>query len=136
MNPPPAPLSSVLAPQGPYSARNIVGPLLREAGLLIGALAQGKSVDEAHRLALDGALFPQRSRASRRRFWLALHQRYIAGQPDWAMQELVARVGADPSSPEAVSLLFLYFALRDRISFEFITGSLWERWSTGQGNFS
>ncbi|MDY0059355.1 MAG: DUF1819 family protein [Myxococcota bacterium] len=127
------PLPSVLAPRGPYAARNIIGPLLRETGLLFEALAQGRSVEEAHRAAMDGSLFPQRSRSSRKRFWSALHARYLVDQPGWAMQELVTRVGADPSSPESIGLLFLYFSLRDRISFEFVTGPLWGRWSASQG---
>ena len=128
--------ASVLAPQGPYAARNIVGPLLREAGLLFGAIAQGSSVAEARQLAMDGSLFPQRARSSRRRFWTAIHGRYVARQPDWVLRDMTANVAADPSRSESVSLLLLHFVLRDRLSFEFVTGPLWDQWSTNRGRVS
>ena len=43
-------------------------------------------------------------------------------------------------SPEFVSLAYLYFALRDRLTFDFVISSIWPKWSQqataiGQGDF-
>jgi len=115
---------------GPYSSRNSSkGALIEEAGLVVGALALGLSVDEVRDRALNGVLFEQRSRNNRERIWDSLHHRYLTHRLEWVLASLEEAYARGPHSQEFVSFLYLHYALRDSLTFDFITQSLWERWT-------
>lgn len=114
---------------GSYNARNSSkGALVIEAGNLVGGLRSGLSVADLRRRALDGALLPQRSRRTRELIWRALRQRYIAGQPEWVLADLQSAYDKGVHSREFLSLLYLHYALRDPLMFDFVTRVVWERW--------
>lgn len=117
---------------GPYSGRYMTkGAMIAEMGSLIGAMAAGLPLVDARARVLDGALFPQRARASRSRMWDIVGYAYLSG-PRWVLEELQAAYRIGPQSREFVSLLYLLFALRDHLTYDFVTVTLWAKWSAGQ----
>ena len=117
---------------GPYNGRYITkGAMIAETGTLIGALAAGLPLADARARVLDGTLFPQRARASRSRMWDVISHAYLSGPP-WVLTELQAAYRIGPQSREFVSLLYLLFVLRDHLTYDFVTKTLWAKWSARQ----
>ncbi len=116
-----------------YSARHTsAGALVKEAYLVFKAINDGMSVPEVRVAVLDGSLIPKKSFETRRTLWRALHRRYFADMPPWVVTELTkAAAAGNPSTPHFLSLLYLHFALRDRLIFDFVTGPLWDKWCSG-----
>ncbi len=118
---------------GPYSARNSSkGSLISEAHLVFRALASGKSLDDVRSACLGGKLLRQSARETRRRIWTALNWRFFAWSPPaWVVSDLAAASRADVTSPRFVGLVYLHFARRDRLTFDFVVDKLWPRWKAG-----
>lgn len=113
---------------GPYSARNSSkGALLGEAASVFGALASGVLKAELRNLALSGKLLPQRSYSNRRRIVDTLSHRYLAYATPWMLDAFKAVTALGPRSAEYVSLLYLHYALRDHLTFDFVTDILWKQ---------
>jgi hypothetical protein len=77
---------------------------------------------------------------SRTRIWRALAHRYIEPGCGWCIQSLSEAARNGVGAPEFVSLAYLYFALRDRLTFDFVTGWIWQKWNqqatvVGQSDF-
>ncbi len=115
---------------GAYSSRNTSkGALLKEAFTLFSAIREdGQNPDDLREMVLRGQMFPSTSYENRQRIWDNLHYRYFAPGLPWIIRGLTAASGAGANSPEFVSLAYLYFALRDRLTFDLVTGLIWERW--------
>lgn len=113
---------------GLYSARNSSkGALIDEAGRVFAALSNGASIENVRDQVLNGALLPQRSRENRERIWTSIQTRYILPSAPWLTSQL-AEVSADGAhSQDFVSLLYVLYALRDRLTFDFVTGVLWPK---------
>ena len=111
---------------GDYSARNSSkGALLEEATRVFQALAAGATLDVVRDGVLRGALLTQRSTQNRRRIWTTIHHRYLQGEP-WLTEVLTNLSNQDPYGADFVSLLYLLYSLRDRLTFEFVTTVLWQ----------
>lgn len=117
---------------GPYSARNSSkGALIAEAGTIVDALRSGLSTDQARARAISGDLITQRARSTRERVWDAIHYMYLS-QPTWGLADLQAAYERGPQSREFLSLLYVHYALRDHLTFDFVAQVLWARWNTHQ----
>lgn len=111
---------------GPYSARNSSkGALIDEAGRVFTALASGESVQDVRDQVFRGALLSQRSRYNRERIWTSIQTRYLTPLAPWLKSRLAEASAGGAHSQEFVSLLYLLYALRDRLTFDFVTGVLW-----------
>jgi len=115
---------------GGYSSRNTSkGALLKEGFTIFRAMREGNlSPDELRELALRGQMFPGASFENRQRIWDNLHYRYFAPANPWITASLAAATTAGATSPGFLSLAYLYFALRDRFTFDVATRLIWERW--------
>ena len=117
----------------PYSARNSSkGALLDEAGRVFSALANGQSVEEIREQVLRGRLLSQRSSENRKRIWTSIQQRYIVEDADWLTSLLANECAAGPHSHEFNSLLYLLYAVRDRLTFNFVADVLWPKGYQGR----
>ena len=118
----------VVRDTGPYSARNSSkGALIDEASRVFAALARGQSVETVRDQVLRGTLLTQRSRENRERIWTSIQQRYLIPTTPWLTSLLADTSASGPHSREFVSLLYLLYALRDRLTFDFVTSVLWAK---------
>lgn len=122
---------SIAASAVKYSGRNTArGALLDESILLLKAIQEGKTLEEVKRKLLQGQLLSDLSYESRIKIWRLFDQRYAKALPQWALQDLI-KTSKDKSS-EIVSLLYINYALSDRITFDFVKEVIWPRWQSGQ----
>lgn len=129
--------SAALQDQGTYSARNIFnGALIPEAAKIFAGLHEGSSLPHLRAQAVDGVLFSARARSSRERIWSALHARYLVSQPDWVLRDFLRPNMAESQNPEFVSLLYLYYCIRDHLTFDFVTEILWSKKCKNQRSVS
>ena len=111
---------------GPFSTRNTAkGALINEAGQVIAALARGMTVEQVRDAVLSGSLLTQRSINSRKGIWKRIHHRYLTHRIDWVISSLIDALAHGAHCPEFVSLLYLHYALRDRLTYDFVTEVLW-----------
>jgi hypothetical protein len=111
---------------GPYSTRNTAkGALITEAGQVVAALTRGMTVDQVRDAVLSGSLLTQRSVNSRKGIWDRIHYRYLTHRLDWVMASLIDAFKNGAHAPEFTSLLYLHYALRDRLTYDFVTEVLW-----------
>jgi hypothetical protein len=116
----------VVRDTGPYSARNTSkGALIDEASRVFAALARGQSVKTVRDQVLQGTLLTQRSRENRERIWTLIQQRYLIPTTPWLTSLLADTSVTGPHGREFVSLLYLLYVLRDRLTFDFVTSVLW-----------
>lgn len=126
-------ISNSLRDREPYSTRyTSKGALLAEAAHVIGALTSGMSVEQVREQTLDGSLLHQYTRASRQKIWRDLHYRLLTHRIDWVIEGLKQADANGSRSPEFVSLVYLYYALRDRLTYDIVTGLIWTRWTNNQ----
>ncbi len=118
---------------GPYSTRNSSkGSLVAEAQLVFRALASGTPVAEVRSACVGGKLLRQSARETRLRIWKALHWRYLAwNPPPWVLDDLATAARSDAASPRFVGILYIHYARRDRLTFDFVTDRLWDHWKQG-----
>ncbi len=113
---------------GSYSTRNTAkGALVAEAGQVFAALESGMAVEQVRDQVLDGEMLSQRSRNSRKGIWDRLHYRYLTHRIRWIVDAFIAALDAGSHSPQFVSLLYLHYALRDRLTYDFVTEVLWNK---------
>jgi len=116
--------------QGPYSARNVAnGAQIESVRQVFGALASGTPLSDIQRQITDGILLRQKTRGSRSRTWDSLWQRYFSHGVEWVREDLIAAYKKGPLSKEFLSLLYLHYAFRDSLTFDFVTQYIWARWS-------
>lgn len=117
---------------GPYSGRNSSkGALIPEIEKVLTALDKGLPLDQVRQRALDGDIFTQRAWATRERIWRAIQRMYLT-QPEWGLTDLREAFALGSQSHEFRSLLYLHYALRDHLTFDFVTQVLWPRWQARQ----
>lgn len=117
---------------GPYNGRYITkGAMIAETGNLVAALTEGLTINDLRIRVLDGTIFSQRARASRSRMWDVISHAYLSGPP-WITAGLQAAHRIGPQSREFVSLLYLLFTLRDHLTYDFVTATLWSKWVAGE----
>jgi hypothetical protein len=115
---------------GPYSARNTSkGALIEEAARVFGAFSSGLPIEDVREQVLHGTLLSQRSSQNRKRIWTLLQQRYITSGLPWLTALLIETSSQGAHRSEFVSLLYVLYALRDRLTFEFVTTVLWPKGS-------
>lgn len=112
----------------PYSSRNSAkGALIQEAATVFSALSDG-SVEDVRKALLEGQLLGQKARATRKSIWDCLHYRYFSPGIDWIIQDLVEARCHGGQWLEFRALLYFHYAVRDRLTYDFVTQMLWQRW--------
>lgn len=115
---------------GPPSTRNTSkGALIREARAVFRELGRGTSVADLRRACLEGPLLRKSATETRNRVWDALHWRYFVwGPPRWVLLDLAAAASDAADIGHFSRLLYIHYARRDRLTFDFITKHLWSLW--------
>jgi hypothetical protein len=114
---------------GAVSTRNSSkGALVSEARSVFRAFNGDTPLEKFREECLRGAILRQRARETRHRIWEALHWRFFAWNPPrWILEEL-AEAAAEDSGFRFVGLVYVHYTRRDRLTFDFVTGKLWEMW--------
>ena len=101
--------------------------MLFETGKVFSALASGVTIDQVREAVLSGTLLPQASRTNRETIWDRIHYRYLAHHVGWIISSFNEALNVGPHSQEFISLAYLHYALRDRLTFDFVTEVLWHK---------
>jgi hypothetical protein len=119
--------------RGPYSSRNTSkGALVNETAKIFDELLRNRDIENVRGQVLTGFLLPQKSRNTRRHIWTAINRRYFNLMPNWALDHLEGAVQSHPKNRDFVSLVYLHFSLRDRLTYDFATGVVWRHWREKQ----
>jgi len=123
-------LLATLRDGGVFTSRNTSkGALLSESLAVFGLLRRkAMSVSELRDSVLRGQMFPRASYENRQRIWDSLNHRYLTPCFGWVAHSLAIATASGIASPDYVSLAYLYFALRDRLTFAIVTQLIWKRW--------
>lgn len=116
---------------GPYSARNSSkGALVEEASRVFQSIAKGASLELVREEVFRGTLLSQRSSQNRKRIWTSISHRYLTDDANWLTKLLSEKAQQGSYSPEFTSTLYLLYALRDHLTFDFVTQKLWPKGHT------
>jgi hypothetical protein len=114
------------------SSRNTsTGALLHEVYTIFSSLEKINPEEIREAIIVKNRLH-KNSFEMRRKAWLAVNHRYLAVAPQWVGAALIQAAAAGNQSPEFTSLTYLYFALRTRLAFLFITRFVWKQWQAGR----
>ena len=123
--------------KGPYSSRNTSkGALVNEIAKVLNELLRTDVIADVRRQALTGSLLPQRSRNTRQHIWTAINRRYLNLMPNWAVNDLAGSARGFPNNRSLISLIYLHFCLRDRLTYDFVTRVVWRHWLQNRLNIS
>jgi hypothetical protein len=113
----------------PISSRNSSkGALIQETYAVFNAVHQGLALSEIRSAILQGSIVPKTAYSTRERIWNAISHRYLSNCPNWVGYSLASATTQGMYSSPYLSLAYLYFSLRDRLVFDFVTGPVWEKW--------
>ena len=110
------------------------GALIQESYSVFQAVRNGLPVEDIRGSIREGKLLSKSAFETRRQIANAIHLRYLAVCPAWVGNALAESTGKGMQSSDFLSLLYLYYVLRDGLVFEFIVGPVWERWKQGGTN--
>ena len=123
--------------KGPYSSRNTSkGALVGETARVLTGLLRTEVIAEVRRQVLTGSMLPQRSRNTRRHIWTAINRRYLSLMPNWAVNDLAGSASGFPSNRSFISLIYLHFCFRDRLTYDFVTRVVWRHWIQNRLNIA
>ena len=112
-----------------YSLRNTIrAGCIYECWLFLNELVKGKGSNKIRRDLADGVILGNYAFSTRMALWKIFRVRYLNISDPWVHSELISASRHGPESPEFISLLYLYFILRDRLAFEFVVETVWSKW--------
>lgn len=115
----------------PVSSRNTsTGALLFELYTLFNSLAEIDPEGIKEAIITENRLH-KNSYEMRRKAWLAINYRYLNVAPQWVGTALLEAAAVGNQSAEFVSLAYLYFSMRTRLTFLFVTRYVWDQWQAG-----
>ena len=91
----------------------------------------GYSREKAKQWVVLDNLLNKNTFDNRSAIWDRLSYRYFNRQGEWVSHCLIKAAACGIRSTEFLSLAYLYYALRDRITFDFVTTIIWDQWQAG-----
>lgn len=121
--------------ESPFSTRNTSkGALVPELFALCQAIRKGLPISQAREALLSGRILKSGSYETRRKIWNSIKHRYSSIAPAWVLGRLAHASVQGMKSSEFLSLAYLYYAIRDRLTFQFVIGPVWRKWQGGVTN--
>ncbi len=115
--------------RSPLSSRNTSkGALIEEVFGIFSAVRKELPLGEVRKATLEGEILRKSSFETRRKIMNAVSHRYLWPHSEWTAGCLAKATEGGVRSSAFVSLAYLYYVLRDRLTFEFVVGPVWERW--------
>lgn len=113
-----------------YSFRNTIrAGCIHESWLFLNELSKGANSEKVRRDLADGVLLGKYAYSTRMALWKIFRTRYFNISCPWVRSELILASQYGPESPAFISLLYLYFILRDKLAFEFVADAIWTKWT-------
>ena len=113
----------------PISSRNSSkGALIQETYAVFSAVHKGLALSDIRAAILQGSIVAKTAYSTRVSIWNAISHRYLLTCPSWLGISLAKATTQGMDSKEHLSLSYLYFSLRDRLVFDFVTGPVWDKW--------
>ena len=106
------------------------GPLIEESSLIFQSHDERYTIHDFRNEVVHGQILPHASYHTRRTIWNHIYKRYFKHGNEWVIQSLIESTKAGKDSVDFLSLLYLYYVLRDRFTFMFITERLWSIWDS------
>ena len=106
------------------------GPLIDESYLILQAYKKIESIRDFRDEVVHGQILPHTSYHTRRTIWNHIFKRYLKHGNEWIIQSLKESANAGKNSVDFLSLQYLYYVLRDRFTFMFVTERLWSIWDS------
>ncbi|OHB68626.1 MAG: hypothetical protein A2W17_10560 [Planctomycetes bacterium RBG_16_41_13] len=123
---------SLIRDSSPYSSRNSSkGSLVKETLAVLKAVKKGFPLNSLRQSVLHGRIFQKTSCETRKSIWRLIRYRYLSVCPEWISSSLVSAIENGIQSEDFLSRVYLYYALRDRLTYDFIAGTVWEKWQAG-----
>jgi len=114
---------------GVLSARiSSKGPLIDESYSILRAYEIGSEIRHFRDKVVHGQILPHSSYHTRRTIWNHVYRRYFKHGNEWVIKILKESTNEGKNSRDFLSLAYLYYVLRDRFTFLFITERLWSIW--------
>ena len=104
------------------------GPLIDESYSILRAYKIGSGIRYLRDKVVHGQILPHSSYHTRRTIWNHVYRRYFKHGNEWIVERLKESTNEGKNSREFLSLAYLYYVLRDRFIFLFITDRLWSIW--------
>lgn len=95
---------------------------------MFSAIQKGLPEGEARHAMLEGKLIRKTSFETRRKIVNAISHRFFWPHSEWSLMSIATESEKGIRSPGFLSLVYLYYALRDRLTFECAVGPIWEKW--------
>ena len=112
-----------------FSFRNTIrAGCVHECWLFFNELAKGISSEVLRNDLTNGVILGNYAYSTRMALWKIFRVRYLNITDLWVLSELTTASRHGPESPEFISLLYLYFILRDKLAFEFVVEAIWKKW--------
>ena len=106
------------------------GPLIDESYLILQAYREGVNIRGFRDEVVHGQILPHTSYHTRRTIWNHVFKRYFRHRNGWVIRRLRESTYEGKYSIEFLSLAYLYYVLRDRFTFMFVTERLWSIWDS------
>ena len=117
---------------GNYSSRNASkGAMLPEFYRLITGLGKDHSKAIAKELIFASNILNKNTYENRRAIWNRLNHRYFKINSEWIVNRFVKASAYGIGSNDFISLSYLYYALRDRVTYDFVDSTVWSKWNSG-----
>lgn len=117
----------------PSARTSSKGALIAETHAVFRAFRQGMSVTALKEACLRGSVLRHSARHTRARIWDAINWRFFSWEPPaWILKDLreAALETARPSQ-RFTGLVYLHYARRDRLTFDFVTDRIFQDWRRG-----
>lgn len=112
-----------------YSFRNTIrAGCIHECWFFFNNLAKDADSKKVRSDLADGVIFGKYAYSTRMALWKIFRTRYLNIADPWVQSDLITASESGPESPEFLSLLYLYFILRDKFAFEFVVEVIWTKW--------
>lgn len=112
-----------------YIPRNTVrAGCINEYWLFLNEIRKHENFEIVRKSLLEGLILTNYAYNTRYTLWKVFRTRYLMIPDPWVIDELLLASKNSPQSPEFVSLLYLYFIMRDKLAFDFVTERVWNKW--------
>lgn len=104
------------------------GALLKETFRIFNNISPEYSDSQIKSYIIDNNGLNKKTYATREKVWNLVYYRYLSRSPQWVRKSLINAAKKGVDDPEFLSLFYLYYCLRDKLTFEFVTGPLFNKW--------